>query len=99
MLEERTASGDQHAAKPRRWRERRYIGIAEGVQRADQTHCRVPSAVFREHQDSSPAIARLTGLRLSCWHCHAVEHYGRTGDMVLSRELTPQALEDTIEHF
>jgi hypothetical protein len=44
-------------------------------------------------------IASLVGLRLSCWHCHAVEHFGATGKMVLSGELTRQAIEDTVEHF
>lgn len=47
----------------------------------------------------SPAVAHLKGLTLSCWHCHAVEHFGATGNMVLSGELTPRAIEDTIEHF
>ena len=46
-----------------------------------------------------PAVARLTGLVLSCWHCHAVEHFGATGNMVRSGELTPRAIEDTVEHF
>jgi hypothetical protein len=47
----------------------------------------------------SPAIAHLKGLALSCWHCHAVEHFGATGNMVGSGELSPQAIVDTIEHF
>jgi hypothetical protein len=47
----------------------------------------------------SPAIARLVSLKLSCWHCHAVEHFGATGNMVLSGELTERAVEDTIHHF
>jgi hypothetical protein len=48
----------------------------------------------------SPATARLSGLKLSCWHCHAVEHFGATVNMVHgSRELTDRAIEDTIEHF
>lgn len=48
---------------------------------------------------SSPAVAHLKALVLSCWHCHAVEHFGATQNMVLSGELTAQAIEDTIEHF
>jgi len=47
----------------------------------------------------STGVARLVGLKLSCWHCHAVEHLGATGNMVLSGELTRQAIEDTIGHF
>ena len=47
----------------------------------------------------SSGIARLVGLKLSCWHCHAVEHFGATGNMVLSGELSRRAVEDTIEHF
>lgn len=46
-----------------------------------------------------PAVAHLKGLVLSCWHCHAVEHFGATGNMVLSGELTQRAIEDTIDHF
>ena len=46
----------------------------------------------------SPAIARLVGLKLSCWHCHAVEHFGRTEILGRSGELL-RAVEDTIEHF
>lgn len=46
-----------------------------------------------------PAIAHLVGLKLSCWHCHSVEHFGATSNMVLSGELTERAIEDTIEHF
>jgi hypothetical protein len=49
--------------------------------------------------ERAPAIARLTGLKLSCWHCHAVEHFGATGNMVASGELTGRAIEDIIEHF
>jgi hypothetical protein len=47
----------------------------------------------------SPAVAHLEDLVLSCWHRHAVEHFGATGNMVLSGEVKPQAIEDTIEHF
>src|ERR1700738_4583185 len=46
----------------------------------------------------APATARLAGLKLSCWHCHAVEHFGGTGNMVASGELD-RAIKDTIEHF
>jgi len=47
----------------------------------------------------TPAIARLDGLKLSCWRCHAVEHFGATGNMVISGELTEKAIKDTFEHF
>src|SRR5215472_8642607 len=47
----------------------------------------------------TPAMARLKGLKLSCWHFHAVEHFGATGNMVRSGELTERAIEDTIRHF
>lgn len=47
----------------------------------------------------SPAVAHLKQLLLSCWHCHAVEHFGATGNMVMSGELTQRAIEDTIDHF
>ncbi len=48
---------------------------------------------------SSPAVAHLRGLTSNCWHGRAVQHFGATGNMVRSGELTAQAIEDTIEHF
>ena len=48
---------------------------------------------------NTPAVARLTGIKLSCWHCHAVEHFGATKSMAASGELGAYAVEDTIEHF
>lgn len=48
---------------------------------------------------ATPAIAKLTGIKLSCWHCHAVEHFGATKSMAASGEVGAYAVEDTIEHF
>lgn len=48
---------------------------------------------------SDQAVAHLTGVVLSCWHCHAVEHFGGTGRMVGSGELSAEAIDDTIDHF
>lgn len=48
---------------------------------------------------STPAVSRLTGITLSCWHCHAVEHFLNTGLLVQSGRLTQQALDDTMAHF
>ncbi len=49
--------------------------------------------------DRRPAIARLTGLKISCWHCHMIEHFGVLENMVRSGELTQQAIDNTVEHF
>lgn len=49
--------------------------------------------------DRKPAVARLVGLKISCWHCHMVEHFGGLGKMVASGELTRRAIDDTTEHF
>jgi hypothetical protein len=38
-------------------------------------------------------------VKLVCWLCHAVEHFGRTENMVAKGELTERAREDTINHF
>jgi superfamily II DNA/RNA helicase len=46
-----------------------------------------------------PAIAKLTGIRLSCWLCHAVEHFGATTNMAASGELGRFAVEDAVAHF
>lgn len=48
---------------------------------------------------SNPAVAKLTGIKLSCWPCHAVEHFGATKSMAASGEVGAYAVEDTIEHF
>jgi hypothetical protein len=47
----------------------------------------------------TPAVAKLTEIKLSCWHCHAVEHFGAIGSMALGGELSAQAVDDTIAHF
>lgn len=49
--------------------------------------------------DCRPAIARLVSISLLCWHCHAVEHWGVTKNLVAQGHLTERALTDTIEHF
>jgi hypothetical protein len=45
------------------------------------------------------AVARLAGLKISCWHCHMIEHFGALTNMVAAGELSRQAIDDTIEHF
>jgi hypothetical protein len=47
----------------------------------------------------TPAVSRFAGITLSCWHCHAVEHFLNTGLLVRSGSLTQQALDDTVAHF
>lgn len=48
---------------------------------------------------ADPAVATLTGIHLSCWLCHAVEHFGATASMVASGEVGGFAVEDAIAHF
>ena len=48
---------------------------------------------------TAPAVAKLTGIHLSCWLCHAVEHFGATTNMVASGEVGRFAVEDAIAHF
>jgi hypothetical protein len=63
------------------------------------------SKQVKAHEDweydvsATPAVARLTKIQLSCWHCHAIEHFGGVTNMVGGGELSPQAISDTIAHF
>lgn len=47
----------------------------------------------------APAVARLTGIELVCWLCHAVEHFGVTERLVENGEMRAEALDETIDHF
>ncbi len=47
---------------------------------------------------STPAVARIVGTNLLCFHCHMCGHIGFLHNVALSGEL-PNALEDTIRHF
>jgi hypothetical protein len=47
---------------------------------------------------TSPAVAHLTGIKLSCWLCHAVEHVGFANELAQSGAF-PNALEYAIQHF
>jgi len=49
--------------------------------------------------DAGPAVARLTGLTVTCWFCHMVEHFGAVANMVRSGELRPEAVDEVIAHF
>lgn len=49
--------------------------------------------------DRQPALARLTGLKISCWHCHMLEHFGALENMVRTGELTQRAIDETVENF
>jgi hypothetical protein len=46
-----------------------------------------------------PATAKLKGIVLMCWHCHAAEHFFLTITMARKGELSADAAEATIEHF
>ncbi|MDB5439956.1 MAG: hypothetical protein JWM33_2383 [Caulobacteraceae bacterium] len=54
---------------------------------------------WRYDSTQAPAVATLAEIKLSCWHCHAVEHFGAIGSMALGGELSAQAVDDTIAHF
>jgi hypothetical protein len=45
--------------------------------------------------NGSAAIAKLTGLKILCWLCHAVEHFGRTTQIAASGHAE---LKDVIAH-
>ena len=45
---------------------------------------------------TDPAVARLNGFQLVCWHCHACEHFEHT--KILGKTLL-RAVPDTIAHF
>lgn len=44
----------------------------------------------------TPAIARLIGIEIACWHCHMAEHWGRLQTLAAT---LPRAIPDTIEHY
>jgi hypothetical protein len=47
----------------------------------------------------TPAVARVKGILLSCWHCHACDHFPLT--LILEREgqITAEGVEEAIAHF
>ena len=45
------------------------------------------------------AVAKLTGINLSCWLCHAVEHFGATTNLAAAGDIGRFAVEDAIAHF
>ncbi len=89
-----------------RWTKVRRSLIAErGLNCQTCGKAEAESKRLQAHEDweyettCTPAIAHLRRLVLSCWHCHAVEHFGRTHNMVRTGQLSAQGLEDTINHF
>lgn len=89
------------------WSAIRKALIAERGSKCEVLNCgkeEADTSRIKAHEEweydttQTPAIARVTGIKLCCWHCHAVEHFGLTGVMTLSGEL-PNAFEDTVEHF
>lgn len=53
---------------------------------------------WRYDTSTSPAVAYLTGIKLSCWLCHAVEHIGMAHELATSGAV-PHALHVAIAHF
>lgn len=62
-----------------------------------------PSRVYAHEEweydeTTEPAVARIAGISLVCWHCHACEHWGFTSSMT-AQGVLPRAVDDTIAHF
>jgi hypothetical protein len=49
--------------------------------------------------ENDPWIARLTGIELTCWNCHAIEHWGRTERLVSQGAIRAETLDLLVEHF
>jgi hypothetical protein len=58
-----------------------------------------PHEEWKYTTNGQSGVALLVGLKLVCWHCHAVEHFGGTGAKASSGEVPERAIEDTINHF
>jgi hypothetical protein len=54
---------------------------------------------WQYNERTMPATARIVGVSLVCWHCHACEHWGCTNSLVAQGVLGQQAIDSTIEHF
>jgi hypothetical protein len=92
--------------KPSEWQNLRKRLLAERGSICQTCGLVLPvSSKVQAHEDweynvtADPAVAHLKGVLLSCWHCHAIEHFGVTTNLVRSGRLTHQAIDDTIAHF
>jgi len=92
--------------KQTQWRKIRANIIAErGMKCETCDKALEQSRDVKAHEDweydtsKDPAVARLTKIILSCWHCHAIEHFGATKNMVAKGQLTQRAIDDTVAHF
>lgn len=50
-------------------------------------------------EEAKPPTVTLRGLSLSCWHCHAVEHFQMTRTLIRNGKLNPSAEAEVIAHF
>jgi hypothetical protein len=89
-----------------RWNKiRKHIIAERGLKCESCSKVETESSRIYAHEEweyktkGKSGVASLRGLKLSCWHCHAIAHFGRTRNMVLSGELTERSIEDTIKHF
>ena len=48
---------------------------------------------------ASPAVCKLTGLALACWHCHMAEHIGMLETLVSNGTLKKTAITETIANY
>jgi hypothetical protein len=44
-------------------------------------------------------IAKLIGIKLTCWNCHSIEHWNRTEMLVSKGSLRAETLELLVNHF
>ena len=92
--------------KPNEWQKLRKSLLAERGCICQTCGLELPvSSKVQAHENweydisADPAIAHLKGILLSCWPCHAIEHFGVTTNLVSRGHLTHRAIDDTIAHF
>ena len=94
----------RHRLTQTQWKKLRQSVIAErGLTCETCGKVEVESRRISAHEEwrydtsTEPAVAYLTGIKLSCWLCHAVEHIGFAHQLSLTG--VPHALEAAIAHF
>lgn len=54
--------------------------------------------VWEYDTSRTPAVARLTGLSVACWHCHMADHWGAL-ETIAAQAGLKRAVPDTIAHY
>ena len=95
----------RHVLTKTQWKKLRELVLAErGLVCATCGKVETEARKISAHEEwsydttSSPAMARLASIRLSCWLCHAVEHIGFAHELATSGK-APYALDAAIAHF